>query len=251
MRDTNLTSLETLLKLFSITFPNTHFSLEYLTWLYTQNPNGSVIGFDMYDRRELVAHYACTPTNVNGRPGFLSLNTATHPKYRARGIFKILALETYKLVEAKGSFIVGVANQNSVGGFLRHLNFNKIGNLNLRYGPIMPPKVGSKIWTQEELQYRIKNPKIVSNIRSVSNNEFLFKSKIQGTPITLKTILRTSDKISNYRTSGFTLDWNEQKIRSLYLPEKLKPSPLVLILNDYSSSPISITNWNFADFDAY
>jgi GNAT superfamily N-acetyltransferase len=73
-------------------------SVEYLDWLYFQNPRGSVFGFDAYDGDLLVAHYACIPIKINAfrQNSLLSLNTATHPDYQGRGLFRLLANKTFE-----------------------------------------------------------------------------------------------------------------------------------------------------------
>ena len=74
--------------LFSLCFPLSNLNRRYLEWLYFSNPLGKVVGFDAMDGEILAAHYACIPTRVDGKIGLLALNTATHPLYRSRGIYK-------------------------------------------------------------------------------------------------------------------------------------------------------------------
>lgn len=72
------------INLFKQCFPKaTCYSSNYIRWLYNDNPDGHVIGFDAMDGNFLAAHYACLPVKLklNGitARGLLSLNTATHP----------------------------------------------------------------------------------------------------------------------------------------------------------------------------
>ena len=250
--DTKKTKVENLLKLFKMSFPNANYSPQYIEWLYRENPAGEVIGFDMYDENQLVGHYACVPTNVDGRPGYLSLNTATHPNYQGRGIFKLLATETYQIVNSQKSFVIGVANSKSASAFIRHLQFELLGHLNLRLGQISAPVLGSKLWSSEELEWRVRNPKTNASLKSVENNLVIYKTRIDGTPFKLKTLIKASKgEFKDFSTFGLTVDWRRDSEPFLSLPKSLKPSPLALILRNFSEQPVVVNSWNFVDFDAF
>jgi GNAT superfamily N-acetyltransferase len=113
--------------------------VEYLRWLYRDNPAGTVVGTDAWDGARLAAHYACVPAaaTLEGRDRtvLLSLNTATHPDYQGRGLFTRLAEATYAAGARDGHALVyGVANANSTPGFLRKLGFSLAGRLDARVG---------------------------------------------------------------------------------------------------------------------
>ena len=108
-----------------------------LHWQYFKNPAGRAIyvnGFDEDDR--LVAHYAVIPTAPVADPKFsriaiyLSLNTAVHPRAQGMGLFKKAAASVYEYLTSLGPHaVLGVANENSVHGFISSLGFHLLGQL--------------------------------------------------------------------------------------------------------------------------
>ena len=129
-----VSSIKKVLVLFKLVYPGeTKFTEEYLHWLYFQNPFGNVIGYNAYDDDEVIAHYAVIPIiDANGELCVLSLNTATSSEHTGKGLFTKLAKRTYQLVEkANYSKIIGIANQNSIYGFVNKLDFTQLGHVNL------------------------------------------------------------------------------------------------------------------------
>lgn len=160
-------TIEDYLSLFRHTFGNEEkFNEHYLRWQYLQNPHGAVIGFDAYHGSELAAHYAVIPRSYQqGAQKFtaaLSLNTATHPDHQGKGLFVSLASATYEAAAKSGiQFVLGVANANSVPGFVRRLGFFEVGQVNLRLNWRAPLRAESAldISLQEEwLTWRFSNP---------------------------------------------------------------------------------------------
>ncbi|KTD58728.1 hypothetical protein Lsai_1335 [Legionella sainthelensi] len=125
--------------LMNICFPKAKiFNIQYMRWLYIDNPEGSVIGFNVWDRDQLVAHYACIPAQIqiNSTPvkAMLSLNTATHPNYQGKGLFTKLANMTYETAYKEGfTAVFGVSNENSSYGFQK-LGFQFLRPLEARLG---------------------------------------------------------------------------------------------------------------------
>lgn len=129
-------SVEDYVELFRSSFADDKLTDEYLQWQYLDNPHGRVIGMDAFADDKLVAHYAIIPRRYAfGTQRFnaaLSVNTATHPDHQGKGLFTRLASQTYDLAATLGvQFIVGAANANSVGGFLRKLGFSSLGQIRL------------------------------------------------------------------------------------------------------------------------
>src|SRR5665213_2921074 len=146
----------------------------YLRWLYYENPNGAVVGFDAWDDDRAVAHYVCIPLLANIQSGgprkvLLSLNTATHPDYQGRGLFVKLASETYALAAEQGyDAVIGVANANSTHGFVNRLGFQLVTPLSVRIG-IGPLQIDATAardgatdlicsWPSEAIVWRLANP---------------------------------------------------------------------------------------------
>lgn len=156
------------------TFPEaTHLTPAYLRWLYRENPDGNVIGFDAWHNGELAAHYVCIPTSAmlhgNGCSAALSLNTATARRFRGRGLMIALAETTYERAGEQGVVaIYGVANASSTPGFVRRLGFQLISPLDAYVGvgsldgepitSIAERAAFHRTWTREGLSWRLSNP---------------------------------------------------------------------------------------------
>jgi GNAT superfamily N-acetyltransferase len=161
-------------ELFRACFPNaTHLNEAYLRWLYRDNPDGHVLGFDAWEGDRLAAHYACIPVSMEsfGRTvrGMLSLNTATHPDFQGQGLFTKLAARTYELGQENGlEAVYGIANANSTPGFIRKLGFTLISPLDARVGVGGAAHVDwnrahertqfRRIWTEDSLSWRCASP---------------------------------------------------------------------------------------------
>lgn len=232
-------------------------SEEYLNWLYFQNPRGNVKGFDAFDGEQIVAHYACIPIKINGYIGdsLLSLNTATHPDYQGRGLFSELALKTFDSVSTTYANVIGVANAKSVGGFFKHLGFEKIGNLDLRFGFLERSADGRRCYSRDELEWRISCPGRALGLNEIEPNTFLVSTRIKRYLPELKAVVSVASCQARARTSsqlGMTLDWRRGFEPVFKLPEFLKPSPLALIYKPLlESDSTKLQSFSFPDFDAY
>jgi hypothetical protein len=232
-------------------------TVEYLDWLYRNNPRGNAVGFDAFDGTKLIAHYACIPIKLEGysKNTLLSLNTATDPNYQGRGLFVQLAKQTFEFNGEDFSNVVGVANSKSTGGFLKHLGFSGMGNLELRYGDLNRDQMGSKIYTEQELDWRISCPSKPLSARRLGSNMALIESKFVSMGPSLKSIVFIKSEDNSHRqkkTFGLTLDWRRGKIPSLKLPEKFKPSPLNLIFKPLRDLELDVlSSFSFPDFDAF
>ena len=114
----------------------TRLTASYLHWQYVENPLGPAIGFNAWDGNRLVGHYAIIPVELSGKEykqlWYWSLNTATRPEYRGKGLFPSLAKKTYELAQQKGaSGVLGVANRMSYSVFVQKLGFHSLGALSI------------------------------------------------------------------------------------------------------------------------
>jgi hypothetical protein len=150
------------------------YTTDYLRWLYCQNPEGPVIGFDAWYGNRAVGHYVCIPLrariqSVNPRRVLLSLNTATHPNYQGKGLFLKLAALTYALAaEQNYEAVIGVANANSTHGFVNRLGFQLVQPLKARVG-VGPLRIETmatqeaaqdfmRVWSRDALHWRLATP---------------------------------------------------------------------------------------------
>jgi hypothetical protein len=264
--------------LFKKCFPSSaNLSQEYLRWLYLENPIGKACGFDAFEGNELVATYVCIPSLLNlrgaSRKGLLSLNTATAPSHQGRGLFTKLATNTYDLGYANGYDVVyGVANQNSIGGFIRKLGFQDVSPLDVRIGLPNSPKLNCelaeknseffRLWDQKSLAWRLANPK--NPLRAAESQNVIEISGDTNLPfIGIKTQVNLSGKVELSAPQkrpfelylGKTPEISWDKSLSIAIPNKLKPSPLRLIFKSLGNPSDTIAPENtfirFIDFDAF
>jgi hypothetical protein len=265
--------------LFSQSFAGVHkFSHAYLQWLYEDNPDGSVVGFDAHEDGQLVAHYACIPTRVEiagtSVRALLSLNTATRPTHQGRGLFTKLAEMTYALAHDKGfDSVHGVANANSTPGFIKKLGFQLVAPLSARVGlgPVginfsttkMP--AFQRIWTSDALKWRCESPAGRIMTRSLPDRtQFLNSAYLKGMCSAIAELNTTPayDHESGRRSSAGVRLFvgsvpSAWRTSSLYvdIPDVWKPAPLNLIYRSLSGRVSEIDRqsvfFSFLDFDAY
>lgn len=157
-------SVDCLVKLFEICFDDGKLTKKYLNWLYYENPNGHVIGYNAYHGDDLIAHYGLVPGSFDKDHQFLlSANTATHPDFMGRGLFTKLAKMTYDQASLEGyEEIIGVANKNSISVFTKKLNFRRINGVNLFLSNSFSLKFSGtfikEINYTSHIEWRMKNP---------------------------------------------------------------------------------------------
>ena len=243
--------------LLKICFPDsTIFSPEYLRWLYGENPAGDVVGFDAWLGDALAATYVTIPAKfvVFGEPviGLLSLNTATHPDHRGKRLFPRLADATIGAAKESGfEFIYGVANANSIGGFVKKLEFQDVIGLSARVGlGVAKPKMDvqpedvdfHRHWDADSLAWRIRNP---ANPLSLTEGKDGWtasgpstKAGIRATAFLPSTLVEGdinesgSSGISPLAVTLSTVPKGPYRGLNRELPQKLRPSPLRLIYRD-------------------
>jgi len=243
--------------LLNLCFPHSKLNRSYLEWLYFSNPLGDVVGFDAMDGDVLAAHYACIPTRVGESIGLLSLNTATHPDYRSKGLYQKLAQMTYESWSKKYNYVVGVANAQSASAFIKRLGFSEIGRLNLRFGDLRRPTSGARSWSQAEVEWRINSPRQQLEKKLVGDGLVELSMRPKNFPFKIKSIIPLQDtglagmEQMKVRKHGFTVDWIKDSKPRIQLPEKLKPSPLVMIYQTLNGSDTEVNSWSFPDFDAF
>ncbi|MFZ5661286.1 MAG: GNAT family N-acetyltransferase [Pseudomonadota bacterium] len=253
-------------------------NLAYLRWLYTENPAGSVIGFNARVGGRLAAHYVCVPVSLelDGQRtrALLSLNTATHPDFQGRGLFTRLAEQTYQAGAREGARLVyGVANANSTPGFIRKLGFRLIAPLQAKIGigPLGRFDWGRVsrarfrlAWPAEELQWRLRNPANPVRTR-VQGDGSVGYAAATGWPMlrAWTQAPRPESVLVPAREGGGAVArvWlglmpADAGSFGFYadLPQRLRPSPLNLIVRDLSGALELAADdvfFQFLDFDAF
>lgn len=266
--DLSDTGIRTYTTLFQECFPESAtYSEQYLRWQYTENPNGTAFGFDAWDGDKLAAHYAAIPQSYryNGTtvPCVLSLNTATHPSYRNKGLFVKLARATYEAAARAGIFcVIGVANANSTPGFTKRLGFSLVSPLSARIGIQLGVVEGNaifeSIWDQRSIAWRMgspRNPVHQDGTRFWAKTDHAFVVAITHREIEVskRAPNRCPGKLQVF--VGLIPAQAKFKGISMEIPRVLRPSPLNFIylpLQKNNSVPKrEEIRFDFLDFDAF
>jgi GNAT superfamily N-acetyltransferase len=209
----------------------------YLDWQYVANPHGRVIGTDAFLEGELAAHYAVIPRQYRlGERVFsaaLSVNTATHPDHQGKGLFVKLATETYARAAREGiAFIVGVANAQSIGGFIRRLGFIELGQVRLGMlaspTPARPSDLSLDIgggW----LDWRLANPARRYRQRRHSDDSVTIQTVVRSIPFNIARIpsagLPRGLEAAPAFPGGMVPFYGPGEAPAIRLPLRLQPSP--------------------------
>ena len=272
--DASVSGLKSLSKFLSHTFRSSKFTSDYLDWMYNKNPVGGVIGFNAIYKNELAAHYALIPLEASYKnqkiKALLSLNTATSSMHQGQGLFTILANKTYVKCKDLGFDIVfGVANANSIHGFIKKLDWNYIDQLDTFISLTLPKKIETEKLvhcltlplSDSATEWRLSNPNQqyykynFRKINIVANDINYFARSI------LKITKATSDdtkflmpKINFWIGISNSYSWKKGLLNGFNIPEFLKPSPLHLIYKNLSSGiELNRRNIHFEaiNFDAF
>ncbi|MEO7524611.1 MAG: GNAT family N-acetyltransferase [Ferruginibacter sp.] len=101
-------------------------NIEYFHWKYIDNPAGHFVGFIAIEpnTNEIGAYYGVVPQSfiIDGKERLIyqSCDTMTHSKHRRLGLFKLLALECFRVLKQEQKlFIIGFGGAQSTPGFLK------------------------------------------------------------------------------------------------------------------------------------
>jgi GNAT superfamily N-acetyltransferase len=268
--------------LFNEIWPESHVHRrDFLDWLYFENPSGRVIGMNAWWRDRLAAHYVVIPIRATyrGSPvrAALSLNTATHPDFQRRGLFVRLAEATYAAAANEGvHHVVGVGNANSTPGFLGKLEFQHVGQLDVRVGLELPTLLADhpqsdtcwrRVWGEDDLAWRLRNPAgeyrrqgggggmaVLSTTGTFGFKAILMLTGAAEHVRTISKALKTQGGVGPRMWMGLSRRLQHSPI-SLPLPEALKKSPLNLIFRPLADPRCRLdretVEFEAIDFDAY
>jgi len=255
-----------------------HITAAYLDWEYNHNPCGQAFGFNAFREGQMMAHCVVQPLQARLQGavlrGVLSLNAATHPDARRRGLYFDLARRTYSEAAAAGyEFGVAVTNHRSTAGFVKHVGFECFGPLDVRIGVgfprrrAKPPSLDfEKHWSIETLEWRLANPSVSYRIAPRKADERIVVLGPTNNPA-VRAVMGTFPESSLPSTIGNrsrgaipfrlwagldpAIDWH----RSLYfpLPMKLRPSPLNFIFKEMGRGKPTAGRIRFTpiDFDNF
>jgi len=128
--------IDKIAEVFKLSF-NQDFDVEYWKWRFLNNPNDDKVFISYIEEGDdLAAYYAVSPCELRIKDEThkiaLSNMTMTHPDYRGKGYFTMLANALYEQLKINGYLgVYGFANANSHYGFRKHLNWQDLAMLNI------------------------------------------------------------------------------------------------------------------------
>jgi hypothetical protein len=119
---------------------------QYYDWQFSKNPSGPPIQCIGLTGEIVSGIYMVLPMRYKlGNEevaGSLSANTMTHPSARGKGVFMVLANQVFDACKKdQKQLTLGFPNTNSYKGFIKHLDFNVIGELPLWLFPGRPHRI--------------------------------------------------------------------------------------------------------------
>ncbi len=274
-------NIENYLFLFSRCFPREKkFNSQYLNWLYFDNPNGTVLGYDAWYNGQIVAHYAAIPalTKCYGKVerSILSVNTSTDPHHQRKGLFLELAKKTYNEASKKGfKSVIGIANKFATPGRIKYLNFQfvsplsiaiGISSLNVNWSILDDNTDFSVVWGKKSLEWRLRSTGKNVMIKNYRSYHSFFSKRVFGPFIPYleqnqseieidKKFLITTPPIGIRLFIGLIPTTAKRKNFFLNIPEFLKPSPFNLIYKRLDTNKLIPRRdrlfLNFLDFDVF
>ena len=257
-------------QLLSTVFSKTpKFTVDFLNWQYSQNPNGTIVGTDAFFDGKLVAHHATIPVSymIFGQQakGLLAINNVTHPSHQGKGLFSKLGNATFE--EAKSlhyDFVITVTNGNSTYGYLNKFGFRQISPLEVKIGcgKVIPSNKNALVysnWDNKSLNWRLRNP---STIYFRDNLTVISKTEVYGLFAQIKNCEDAFlQDLNLHQRKAFFNTWiglsKDKKVNGCFInmPDKLKPSPLNLLFKDLQGHiPLFDKDqicFELADFDAF
>jgi len=269
--------LDRTVELMGLAFPGAHkFSQAFLEWQYYGNPAGPPLGCNIDDGARLIGHLMGIPLKVSlqGQPAIVTLimNVATHPDYRGRGLFLELVERVVAMSAARGyAAVVGVANQQTERAYRTKLGFQNVTPLDAHV-ELLPQRIDmpraletavfARTWDDATLAWRTKNPANPLTVRASADT--LVVEGASTLPM-----IRARGVISREGLSapprghavgpavvlGLAPKGTARRRLAVTVPERLRPSPLVLIYRNHAKpddrlDPDRIL-FSFLDFDAF
>lgn len=271
--------LQGYLALFRAAFPEAnHYTLDYLRWMYRDNPEGAAFGHDAIVEDRVIAHFVGLPakTMLAGqiRKSLLILNVATHPEHQRKGLFAELANRTRDAAAQEGfDVLFGVANALTIPGYRDKLGYQDAGGLEARLGAGRVPQIDwpaaqararfFRSWTPETLSWRLRNPANPVNMWKSSTGAAAFEAATAYPFIRAYAEMADGASAASAPSTPFAARvfvglvppgaWRARWSASI--PDRLRPSPLRLIFLNLRDPGIILRKeevlLSFLDFDAF
>jgi hypothetical protein len=206
------------------------------------------------------------------QPGLIAFNLSTHPDYRGRGLFRLVAERTFEEARACGyDFFYGVTNAMSTRVF-EGWGFQIVCPLEVKIGlgPTPPRRDDGgrefvRVWDTATVAWRLADAQRSFSVESRGESGAIYAATgrmgIQAELACLPRALLPAD-VARFRP------WNPLRLwmgvdtsrdwtgaRYIDLPRRLRPVPLILMFGDLSGTGRRVdaarVRFDALDFDAF
>ena len=253
------------------------FSVEFLNWLYNENPNGKAIINNVHKDEKIIAHFALVPNTVifNNKTYKSALTVFTAVDENHRGLhFLKLGCKSFERAKLEGiRFIIGVANETSSELYVKCFKFKLISPLAVKIGL---SKIQEKnnlphkfeiLRDKSTIEWRLSNPRFKYQIYKENEKSIIFNNNYKLFKMNMGYIFNKDLDLQNKILSKNTHNLNPFNMwiglnnnlkntkMSFNFPDVLKPSPLNLIVKDLKSEETNLSKedikFNLIDYEMY
>ena len=254
------------------------FSVEFLNWLYNENPNGKAIINNVYEDKKIIAHFALVPITVlyNNKTykSALSVFNAVDENHRNLYLFHQLASKSFELAKKEDiKFIMSVASEASSELYVRCFKFKLISPLAVKIGLSkfqeknnLPHKF-EILRDKTTLKWRLSNPRFKYQIYKENEKYIIFNNNYKLFKMNMGYISNKDLDLQNKIASKNTYNLNPFNMwmglnnnlkstkMSFNFPEILKPSPSNFIIKDLKSEETNLRKedikFNLIDYEVF
>jgi hypothetical protein len=269
-------NLQEYIKLYNSCFSKKKFKLDYINWLYNENPNGQYIGIDCFDNDMLIGQVGGIPIEFFWKKQklkiIISINVCVNNNYRGQRLFSKMA-EKFEMLVKKNNFdgIIAIGNKLATPAWIKSIKLINLGGLQafLSLGEINENNIDFDYydfyshWDKKKLNWRLDNPEIKTFLKKDNKDLKLIYSS------TKYPLIKAHAPIRCYKNNDFS--GNNKKIilqpfifigkisnlknKSIFnIPKFLRPSPLNFLYKLFDSN-ISLEKekifFTFMDFDIF
>jgi predicted acetyltransferase len=274
LKVSNHNKINSYLELFKQNFPGHFFSIHYLEWLYKKNPDGKLIGVDIFFNKEIVGHVGGIPINFTYNKkkikSLIAINFCLNKQYRKSGLIYKAQKKLFKILKDKKFVLfITIANTSAVKSWLK-VKLEVLKPLEVKF---FYPKLDSfndldifkkKLhpqWTKKKLQWRTQSPR--TNFKVIKFNNFIcLENKIKFlsalSPIKLDEDYKFAKSLKNILPKIF-IGLGFKKIFNTFsidIPLFLRPSPLIFMYKIFNKSNfkkqyLKEMQFSLVDMDVY
>ena len=269
-------NLQQYVKLYNSCFDKKKFKLDYLNWLYNENPSGQYIGIDCFDNNILIGQVGGIPIEFFWKKKklkiIISINVCVNNNYRGQRLFSKMA-DKFEILVKKNNFdgIIAIGNKSATPAWIKSIKLINLGELKafLGFGEINEDNIDFNYydfyshWDKKKLNWRLDNPENISFLKKNNKDVQLIYSTTKYPLIKAHTPIISHENIifSGINKKNILQPFifigkiSNLKNKSIFhVPKFLRPSPLNFLYKLFDSNIILEEEkifFTFMDFDIF